>query len=381
MRKGFLIAWLCLTSVLFLISNVYPQTSKSSSGGGDNTPITKNTFVQLAQKVTPAVVSVLNMREFGVFGTKAQAGHGSGFIIDSKKGIVLTNNHVIDGHKSLAVSLNDNRSFKAKLIGTDPVFDVAVVQIENPPEDLKQVALGDSDKLSIGDWVVAMGFPGNLGYVVTSGNVVALGKELPIGKLQYENIEYRTSYILMDVLITNGNSGGPLFNLSGEVVGINTAGRNVGSLGATYKYAVPINTALSIKEKIIKDGKVIRAYFGILGTDINEELAASYNLSVDGLVKELELKEAKGIFIQGTKEGSAAESVGFIEGDVLIEFDNKKVGNLKDFRNIIEKLKPEQEIKLKYIHKGEEKIATVQLAELGGDKKSDKKEPSEEEDE
>ena len=387
MKKRITLIGLCIITALFLISlpagrhgNVYPQTSKPSSGGGGDQTITKNTFINLAQKVTPAVVNVINMRKSGIFGTAARAGHGSGSIIDSKKGIVITNNHVVAGAESLMVTLNDKRSLKAKLIGTDPIFDVAVVQIENPPADLKQVSIGNSDKVQIGEWVVAMGFPGDLGYVVTSGNVVALGKEVPIGKLQQETIEYRGSYILIDAIINPGNSGGPLFNLNGEVIGINTVGLRISEIGGGYGGSIPINVAIGVKDKIMssKDGKVIRAYFGLIGSDIEERLAARFNTTVDDLIKDLSLKSPKGIFILGSAEGSPAESLNFEESDVLIEFDGKKVDNLNDFRAIIAKLKPDTEVKLKYMHKGEEKTASVKLAEMGGGKKPDDKQPAEE---
>jgi S1-C subfamily serine protease len=360
--------------------NVYPQTSRPSSGGGggDNTPITKNTFIQLAQKVTPAVVNVLNMREVGIWGTKAKGGHGSGFIIDSKKGIVLTNNHVVAGAKSLAVALNDKRAFKAKLLGTDPIFDVAVVQIENPPADLKQVALGNSDKVQIGEWIVAMGFPGSMGYVVTAGNIIAIGKEAVTNQIQARNIEYRGAYMMIDAVINPGNSGGPLFNLNGEVVGINTVGVREGGALTAYGGSIPINTAIDIKDRILKDGRIIRAYFGLDGSDIEEGLALSYSQSLEGFIKDLGLKDAKGIFMYGAVPGSPAQEIGFQEGDVLVEFDGKKIENLNDFRVAIAKQKPGQTVKLKYIHRGESVEKSVTLQELGGGRKPGGNQPSNE---
>jgi len=379
MRKSIVIVGLCVITALFLISNVYPQTSKpSSGGGGDSTPITKGTFVQLAQKLSPAVVNVAIMREYGIFGTKAKAGHGSGFIIDSKKGILLTNNHVVQGAKSLIVNLNDKRSFKVKVLGTDPIFDVAVVQMENPPADLKQVTLGNSDKMQIGDWIVAMGFPGDMGYVVTAGNIITIGKEGVSSSIQARNIEYRGAYMMIDAIINPGNSGGPLFNLNGEVVGINTIGVREQGAFTAYGGSIPINTAIDIKDRILKDGKIVRAYFGLNGSDIDEELALTYNQSLDDFIKDIGIKTPKGIFMQPGVEGSPAEELNFEESDVLIEFDGKKIDNLNDFRVVISKLKPEQEVKLKYMHKGEEKTASVKLTELGGGKKPDDKQPAEE---
>lgn len=366
MRKLVLAVGVCFFTALCLANHVYSQSSRTpASGGGGDQTITKNTFINLAQKVTPAVVNVLNMREVGIWGTKAKAGHGSGFIIDSKKGIVLTNNHVVAGAKSLAVALNDKRALKAKLLGTDPIFDVAVLQIENPPADLKQVALGNSDKVQIGEWIVAMGFPGSMGYVVTAGNIIAIGKEAVTNQIQDRNIEYRGAYMMIDAVINPGNSGGPLFNLNGEVVGINTVGVREQSALTAYGGSIPINTAIDIKDRILKDGRVIRAYFGVDGSDIEEGLALSYSQSLDEFVKDLGLKDAKGIFMQGAVPGSPAESIGFQEGDVLVEFDGKKVDNLNEFRMIIAKQKPGQTVNLKYIHRGESVEASVTLAELG----------------
>lgn len=381
---------------LFLVFNIYgepPKTTPPSSSQPaptktpstspapiDNQPLTRGTFVQLTKNHSPAVVNVVIMREYGAFGTKAKAGHGSGFIIDNKKGIILTNSHVVQGAKALMVNLNDKRSFKVKVLGTDPTYDVAVVQMENPPADLKQVTLGNSDKLQIGDFVVAMGFPGDMGYVVTAGNVIALGKEAVTNSLQFKNIEYRGAYIMIDAIINPGNSGGPLFNLNGEVVGINTVGvRERGAMTA-YGGSIPINTAIDIKDRIIKDGRIVRAYFGLSGSDIDEELAMSYNQSFEEFIKDLGLKSPKGIFMREGVEGSPAESLNFKEGDILIEFADKKVDSLSDFRTIILKSKPEQEVKLKYIRKGKEETASVKLAEMGSGE-PEKEEPTKNDDE
>jgi len=373
MRKRVALIGLCIITALFITANIYPQTTPKpapSGTAGDNTPISKNTFIQIAQRVTPAVVNVWNLGEGGIFGGQKKQSGGTGFIIDAKKGTLLTNHHVVAGAKALAITLNDKRIFKAKLIGSDPIYDVAVVEIVNPPADLKQVTLGNSDKVLPGEWVIAIGQPLFMDYTVTHGIVCSLGRETRLGKAQMSTIEYTGSYIMIDAVINPGNSGGPLFNANGEVIGINTI-----KLYAGYGYSIPINRALETKDKIIKDGRVIRAYTGLLGSDIDDYLAMEFNTTVDDMVKDLGLKGPKGIFIRGATEGSpaAAESVGFVESDVLIEFDGKKVENLRDFRAIIEKLKPDQEVKLKYIRKGEEKSVTVKLAELGGGKKPDPK--------
>ncbi|MEK7309591.1 MAG: trypsin-like peptidase domain-containing protein [Planctomycetota bacterium] len=372
MRKRIALIGVCIIGALCLTANIYPQTSKpSSSGAGDSQTITRNTFIQIAQKVSPSVVNVFNFIEYGAFKTRVKASLGTGFIIDCKKGIVLTNHHVVEGAKELMVALQDKRVLKTKLLGSDPMYDVAVLEIQNPPADLKQANVGNSAKLAQGELVVAIGQPRGYEYTVTTGIICGFGREIRIGKTQWSTVEYTPSYLQIDAIIDAGNSGGPLFNLNGEVVGINTVG--------FYKYggSIPINTAMQVKEEIVKNGRVIRAYLGLRGSDFNDELAWRFNSTIEDLTRELGLKTAKGIFIQGCEEGSPAELVGLAESDVLIELSDKKVDNLNDYRAIIKTLKPETEVKIKYIRKGKEEVATVKLAEMKTGKKPNDKQPSE----
>jgi len=370
-----------LSLLIALILINYGQGQSTKPSATDSTALSRNTFVEIAKRVGPAVVNVYNKSAGGIWDTTYTRGLGTGFIIDSKNGIILTNNHVIRDAKTLAIALSDKRIFDVKLIGSDPIIDVAVLKIENPPANLREVTLGDSDKVSPGEWIVAIGQPFGYEYTVTAGIVCGLGREVPIGKEQRETIEYRGTYIQIDAMINPGNSGGPLFNLNGEVIGINTvAFSGQGGIGGSYGGSIPINTAKEIKDKIMKDGRVIRAYLGLVGGDIDESLAGFYNQTVEALIKQVGLKEPKGIFIRSAADNSPAASAGFKEGDVLIEFDGKKVDDLKGFRVIISKLKPNAEVKLKYMREGKEVMATVTLSEMGGSN-APEKEHKEDEDE
>ncbi|MEW6025681.1 MAG: trypsin-like peptidase domain-containing protein [Planctomycetota bacterium] len=376
MRKITLLLVLCLLGASLLPGNVYSQGFKPpAGGGGDGSPINRNTFIQIAQKVSPSVVNVFNFIEYGAFKTRVKASLGTGFIIDAKKGIVLTNHHVVEGAKEMMVALQDKRVLKTKILGSDPMYDVAVLEIQNPPADLKQANVGNSDKLAQGEFIIAIGQPRGYEYTVTTGIICGFGREIRIGKTQWSTVEYSPSYLQIDAIIDAGNSGGPLFNLNSEVVGINTVG--------FYKYggSIPINTAIQVKDEIIKNGRVIRAYMGIQGSDFNDELAWGFQVTIEDLVKDLGLKAPRGVFIRGSEEGSPAGEIGLAESDVLVELADKKVDNLNDYRAIIKNLKPETEIKVKYIRKGKEEVATVKLAEMKIGKKPGDKQPSGEGDE
>jgi len=199
---------------------------------------------------------------------------GSGVIFDAKKGLVLTNNHVIHKADQITVSLTDGRSFQAKLVGSDPATDVALIQI--PPEQLTALPLADSDKLRVGDFVVAIGNPFGLGQTVTSGIVSALGRS-GLGIEGYEN------FIQTDASINPGNSGGALVNLRGELVGINTAifspGQEAGNIGIGF--AIPSNMVKQVTDQLIKYGEVRRAHLGVQMQDVTPDLASAFNLNSD----------------------------------------------------------------------------------------------------
>ena len=240
---------------------------------------------------------------------------GSGVIIDSQQGYVLTNNHVIDKADKIMVTLHDGRQLNAKLIGTDPEADVAVIQI--PADNLTALSIADSDNLRVGDFVIAIGNPFGLGQTVTSGIVSALGRS-GLGIEGYED------FIQTDASINPGNSGGALVNLRGEFIGMNTAilapsGGNVG-----IGFAIPSNMVLTIKAALVKHGEVRRGLLGVTTQDLSAEL-----------VKAFGLKSKHGAVVSKVEGNSPAVRAGLEPGDIIVKVNGEKVKNSYDIRNII----------------------------------------------
>lgn len=240
---------------------------------------------------------------------------GSGVIIDSEQGLVLTNNHVIDKADEIMVTLTDGRQLKAKLLGTDPEADVAVIQIS--ADNLTELPIANSNHLKVGDFVVAIGNPFGLGQTVTSGIISALGRT-GLGIEGYED------FIQTDASINPGNSGGALVNLRGEFIGMNTAilapsGGNVG-----IGFAIPSNMVMILKESLVKHGEVKRGLLGVTTQDLTE-----------GLVKAFDLKNTHGAIVSKVEGNSAADRAGVEPGDIIISLNNKKVKSSHKIRNII----------------------------------------------
>lgn len=270
-------------------------------------------------------------------------GLGSGVIIDAKKGYIVTNNHVVDNADEITVKLTDGREFKAKKLGADAQSDIALLKIE--PEKLRAVPLANSDKLRVGDFVVAIGNPFGLSQTVTSGIVSALGRSgLNIGG--YED------FIQTDAAINRGNSGGALVNLKGELVGINTAifGPNGGNVGIGF--AIPSNMMKSLVDQIIEFGEVRRGLLGIIGQDIDSGLADAMNLKVN-----------KGAFVSEVSEDSAAEKGGIEAGDIIIEIDGNAIDSFQELRAKIASRGAGSELELTILRKGKRKTVEVVLGD------------------
>ncbi len=264
---------------------------------------------------------------------------GSGVIIDSQQGYVLTNHHVIDKADKIMVTLRDGRQLDAILLGADPEADVAVIQIS--ADNLTELPIADSNKLKVGDFVVAIGNPFGLGQTVTSGIVSALGRT-GLGIEGYED------FIQTDASINPGNSGGALVNLKGEFIGMNTAilapsGGNVG-----IGFAIPSNMVMTLKESLVKYGEVRRGLLGV----------TTQNLTTD-LVKAFDLKSTQGAVISKVTENSAADKAGMEPGDIIVSLNDKKVKGSHQIRNIIGLLQIGDEVNIDLMRGNEKKTVKV----------------------
>ena len=231
---------------------------------------------------------------------------GSGFII-SPDGYLVTNNHVVENANEIKVKLHSGSEFKAKLIGRDPKTDLALLKIE-PKKALPFTKFGDSDALRVGDWVVAIGNPFGLSHTVTAGIVSAKGRV--IGQGPYDD------FIQTDASINRGNSGGPLFNTRGEVVGINTA---ISAQGAGIGFAIPANMANKLIDQLRETGSVVRGFLGVRIQNLNPQLA-----------KRFDVEKAEGALISDVTDDSPAAKAGVKRGDVITEFDGKRIRNISD---------------------------------------------------
>jgi len=285
---------------------------------------------------------------------KQQIGGGTGFIISSD-GMILTNKHVVnDSEAEYTVLMNDGKKYDAKVLATDPVLDVAVVKIE--AKDVPVVELGDSDLLKIGQTVIAIGNAlGEFRNTVTKGVISGIGRTITAGGLSgAETIERA---IQTDAAINPGNSGGPLIDLSGRVVGINTA---VSREGQLIGFALPINEAKRVVESVKKYGKIVRPFLGVRYVLLNEEIAKANNLDVDygALVSRGEERTDLAVL-----PGSPADKAGLVENDIILELNGIKINNDNSLASLIAKYAPGDKVKLKILHRGDEKTVEVTLAE------------------
>jgi serine protease Do len=312
-------------------------------------------FIEVSKAVTPTVVTITvttkakqpsgDMNDFfHFFGPdnknmqpEPQQGSGSGVII-SPEGYIMTNNHVVEDadESHVEVTFSDNRTMKAKIIGTDPTTDLAVIKVEG--KNLPTAAFGNSDALEVGEWVVAVGNPLGLQSTVTAGIISAIGR----GNIGVIRDTYGIeNFIQTDAAINPGNSGGPLVNLSGEVVGINAAIATTNQRYQGYGFAIPINLARGVAEDLIKHGKVLRGYIGVSIGAIDETTA-----------KALGLGKARGVFVQSLVDGGAAEAAGLKEGDVILSIDGKEVNAANELQSFIARKHPGEEVVLSVFRDG-----------------------------
>jgi serine protease Do len=279
------------------------------------------------------------------FGMPRQQGIGSG-VIATKDGYILTNNHVVDGADEVKVALQDGREFTAKVIGRDPKTDVAVIKIDG--KDLPAVPMADSDKVEVGDVVLAVGNPFGIGQTVTTGIVSATGRGGALG-LDYED------FIQTDAAINPGNSGGALVDAEGRLIGINTAilSRSGGNQGIGF--AIPVNIARDVMSSLVTDGHVTRGYLGVMIQDVNPALE-----------KQFKLKDNKGALVSDVTPKSPAEKAGFESGDVILEFNGKKVTDSRHLKLEVARTQPGETVPVKILRDGETKTLDVAVKELPG---------------
>lgn len=337
--------------------------------GADNPPVQQldenaaafnNAFIRVAENVTPSIVQItvvasvknkLPDDQFHFFFPfkedvpREQQGGGSGIVI-SKDGYILTNNHVVEDAKSVTVSLHDKREFDATVVGTDPLTDLAVIKID--ADDLPAAYLGDSDKIKVGQWVMAIGNPLSLASTVTAGIVSATSRNINIIQDRY-GVE---NFIQTDAAINPGNSGGALVDLNGAVIGVNSA---IATDGMTQRYigygfAIPVNLAKSVANDLIANGKVSRGYIGVSISEVDAAIA-----------KAIGMKEPKGVLVQELVKGGAAEKADIQKGDVILKIDEKEVNQANELQSYIASKRAGTDVRLKIFRDGKEMERYVTL--------------------
>ena len=353
----------------------------------DESP-SRYSFAPVVKKVLPAVVNVSaskmvkspmgmmpgNMDPFfrqffggdeGQFGSNGrgqaapqqrQEGQGSGVIV-SPEGYILTNNHVVDGATEVRVTLSDKREFKARVVGTDPKTDLAVLKIDS--SNLPTVAIGDSDKIQVGDYALAIGNPFGLGGTVTMGIISATGR----GNLGIEEYE---DFIQTDAPINPGNSGGALVNERGDLIGINTAILSGSQGNQGIGFAIPVSVARNVTDQILRNGKVTRAYLGVMSEVVTPALAKAFHQ-----------KEPAGALISEVKQASPAAHAGLEKGDIILAVNGKPIRNSSQLAMTISLMQPGSEVKLKVLRDGAEREMPARLEEMPAESAKASKEPGE----
>ena len=342
---------------LVLILNFQPNSNAQNIPGS---------FADLAEKLMPSVVNISTttiittqsnpfpfqfppgspfedmFKEFGTPQERKSSALGSGFIID-EKGFVVTNNHVIQDAEDIIIRVNGDKEYKAKVVGADPLSDIAVLKLKTNDKFIP-VKFGDSDKARIGDWVIAIGNPFGLGGTVTSGIISARNRS--IGLSRYED------YIQTDASINSGNSGGPLFDMNGDVIGINTAilGRN-GSIGIGF--SIPSNSAKIVIDQLIEFGETKRGWLGVRIQDVTKEIAEVEKLD-----------KPRGALVASVAENSPSEKAGVKAGDIILEFDGQRIQEMKELPMIVAKTKVGKKVNVKIWRNKKEISKTIILGRL-----------------
>ena len=307
-------------------------------------------FISAAEAVTPAVVNIKASQnsDFDFWGGTYGGSSGSGVII-SEDGYIVTNNHVIEEGKRLEVTLNDHRKFPAKLIGTDPSTDLALLKID--VEGLPNLIFGNSDRIRIGEWVLAVGNPFNLESTVTAGIVSAKGRSIDI----LDDIYKVESFIQTDAAVNPGNSGGALVNTNGELVGINTAIITRSGRYEGYSFAIPSNLARKVISDLKDFGVVQRAILGISIDEVTDERA-----------KKLDLESVEGIYVSKVSENSGAQEAGLRKGDVIVKINGVKTSSMPVLQEQIARFRPGNTVKVDYFRNGKRYQTEVTLKNMNG---------------
>ena len=336
-------------------SNI-PTVTLASDSYGKNVGLSAENvdFTEAAEKTIHTVVHVKNVSRKTVndpmleyfYGykdgqTQEQVGTGSGVII-SEDGYIVTNNHVIKDATEIEITLNNKKSYKAKLIGTDSKMDIALLKID-ADEKLPYTAFANSDSVKIGEWVLAVGNPYNLTSTVTAGIVSAKARDLGTSGIQ--------SFIQTDAAVNPGNSGGALVNTRGELIGINTMISSMTGSYVGYSFAVPSNIARKIIEDIMEFGNVQRGILGVEGGELNSNAS-----------KELGIPETQGFYIKDVTKNSGAEKSGLEKGDIIIKLDNQNVATYADLSGYINTKRPNDKVQVTFIRDGKNRVLPVVLS-------------------
>ena len=362
------LSWLVASLLLFLsLSLVLPSHVRADISDKDATELlTKfgDAMAKIAARVTPAVANISTTRTVKAprnplfddpffkkfFGEAHEGGQrrkatslGSGFIATSD-GYIITNNHVIEGAEDILVKLSDNREYKGKIIGVDSRTDVAVIKINE--KNLPTIPWGNSDKLKVGEIILAIGNPYGLRHTITMGIISALGR-VGMGISDYED------FIQTDAAINPGNSGGPLVNASGEVIGVTNA---IFSTSGGYQgigFAIPANMVKNVMDSIVSEGKVVRGWLGVQIQPLTADLARQFGL-----------KDDNGVLLVDVTEGGPAAKAGMKGGDVVVEYDGKKINDPFHFKNMVAETKPGKQVFIKIVREGNLLTANVTIGEL-----------------